>query len=108
MYLPQRNPFPRACLSEYLEKYHNQKVNILIDEYNVPLENAYPHGFYGQMVSFICSLFESTLKTNESPKFSVITGCMRISKESIFTGLNNLKIVSILDESYAELWFYTR
>ena len=102
MYLPQRNPFPRACLSECLEKYHNQKVNILIDEYNVPLENAYPHGFYGQMVSFIRSLFESALKTNESLKFSVITGCMRISKESIFTGLNNLKIVSILDESYAE------
>lgn len=91
-----------AFLSECLEKYHKQKVIILLDEYDVPLENAYFNSFYDKMVSFIRSLFESALKTNESLKMAVVTGCLRISKESIFTGLNNLKIVSILDESYAE------
>ena len=97
-----------AFLSECLEKYHKQKVIILIDEYDVPLENAYFNGFYDQMVSFIRSLFESALKTNESLKFSVITGCLRISRESIFTGLNNLKVVSVLDESYAEYFGFTQ
>ena len=68
----------------------------------MPLENAYFEGFYDQMVSFIRSLFESALKTNKSLGFTVITGCLRISRESIFTGLNNLKVVSVLDNSYAE------
>jgi len=86
-------------LPECLEQYHKQKTIILLDEYDVPLENAYFKGFYDEMVSFICSLFESALKTNESLKFAIITGCLRISKESVFTGLNNLKIVSVLDES---------
>ena len=95
-------------LSECLEKYHKQKVIILLDEYDVPLENAYFNGFYDEMVSFIRSLFESALKTNESLKFAVITGCLRISKESIFTGLNNLRTVSVLDDSYAEYFGFTQ
>ncbi|MFQ6881867.1 AAA family ATPase [Clostridium sp.] len=89
-------------LSDCLNKYHNEKVIILIDEYDVPLENAFFEGFYKEMISFIRSLFESALKTNSSLEFSVITGCLRISKEIIFTGLNNLKIISILDDRYAE------
>ena len=97
-----------AFLSECLAKYHNQKVIILIDEYDVPLENAYFNGFYDEMVSFIRSLFESALKTNESLKFAVITGCLRISKESIFTGLNNLNVVSVLNEDYAEYFGFTQ
>ena len=95
-------------LSECLEKYYKQKVIILIDEYDVPLENAYFNGFYDEMVSFIRSLFESALKTNESLKFAIVTGCLRISRESIFTGLNNLKVVSVLDESYAEYFGFTQ
>lgn len=91
-----------SFLSGCLEKHHRQKVIILIDEYDVPLENAYFSGFYAQMVSFIRSLFESALKTNPSLEFSVIAGCLRISKESIFTGLNNLEIFSVLNHSYAE------
>lgn len=89
-------------LSDCLEKYHHEKTIILIDEYDVSLENAYFKGFYDKMVDFIRSLLESALKTNDSLQFAVITGCLRISKESIFTGLNNLKINSVLDESYAE------
>lgn len=91
-----------SFLSNCLEKHHQQKVIILIDEYDVPLEHAYFSGFYNQMVSFIRSLFESALKTNPSLEFSVITGCLRISKESIFTGLNNLEIFSVLNHSYSE------
>lgn len=89
-------------LSDCLERYHHQKVIILIDEYDVPLENAYFRGFYERMTDFVRSLLESALKTNENLQFAVITGCLRISKESIFTGLNNLKVISVLDESYAE------
>ncbi len=89
-------------LSNCLEKYHDKKVIILIDEYDVPLENAYFRGFYDKMIDFIRSLFESSLKTNDSLEFAVITGCLRISKESIFTGLNNLEIISILNEYYSE------
>ena len=94
-------------LSNCLNKYYNEKVIILIDEYDVPLENAFFEGFYNEMISFIRSLFESALKTNPSLEFSVITGCLRISKESIFTGLNNLKIISILDDRYAEHFGFT-
>ena len=94
-------------LSNCLEKYHNKKVIILIDEYDVPLENSFFEGFYNQMIKFIRSLFESALKTNSSLEFSVITGCLRISRESIFTGLNNLKIISILDDRYAEHFGFT-
>ncbi|MCI8748132.1 MAG: AAA family ATPase [Lachnospiraceae bacterium] len=95
-------------LSECLEKYHKQKVIILVDEYDVPLENAYFNGFYDEMVSFIRSLFESALKTNESLKFAIVTGCLRISRESIFTGLNNLDVVSVLNEDYAEYFGFTQ
>ena len=95
-------------LSECLEQYYGQKVIILLDEYDVPLENAYFNGFYDEMVSFIRSLFESALKTNDSLEFAVVTGCLRISRESIFTGLNNLKVVSVLDEGYAEYFGFTQ
>ena len=89
-------------LCKCLEKYYEKKVIILIDEYDVPLENSYFRGFYTEMIDFIRSLFESALKTNDSLEFAVITGCLRISKESIFTGLNNLNIISILNENYSE------
>ena len=89
-------------LSQCLEQYYGKKAVILIDEYDVPLENAYFCGFYDRMIGFIRSLFESALKTNDSLEFAVITGCLRVSKESIFTGLNNLATNTILDEDYAE------
>lgn len=89
-------------LSQCLEQCYGKKVIILIDEYDVPLENAHYEGFYEDMVMFIRSLFESALKTNPYLEFSVITGCLRISKESIFTGLNNLEIISILNKDYDE------
>lgn len=94
-------------LSQCLEKYHEKKVIILIDEYDVPLENAFFEGFYDRMIKFIRSLFESALKTNSSLEFAVITGCLRISKESIFTGLNNLEIISILNRAYDEYFGFT-
>lgn len=89
-------------LSACLAKVHRQNVIILIDEYDVPLENAYFSGFYKEMIDFIRSLFESALKTNDNLKFAVITGCLRISKESIFTGLNNLEIHSVLNQDFSE------
>jgi len=95
-------------LSRCLEKYHGQKVILLLDEYDVPLENAYLRGFYTQMTDFIRALFESALKTNSSLLFAVITGCLRISKESIITGLNNLETVSILNVDYAEYFGFTQ
>lgn len=95
-------------LSECLKKYHGRNVIILLDEYDVPLESAYFRGFYEKMIDFIRSLFESALKTNDNLEFAVITGCLRISRESIFTGLNNLKIVSILNESFAEAFGFTQ
>lgn len=94
-------------LSECLEIYYGQKTIVLIDEYDVPLENAFFEGFYKEMVSLIRSLFESALKTNSSLKFAVITGCLRISKESIFTGMNNLEIISILSKNYCEYFGFT-
>lgn len=89
-------------LSDCLYRHYGKKVIILIDEYDVPLENAYYQGFYDDAVGFIRSIFESALKTNPGLDFAVVTGCLRISKESIFTGLNNLEIVSILNAYYAE------
>lgn len=94
-------------LSDCLKRYHNTRVIILIDEYDVPLENAYFRGFYDKMTDFIRSLFESVLKTNDSLEFAIVTGCLRISKESIFTGLNNLGVNSILTENYAEYFGFT-
>ena len=95
-------------LSACLEKYHHRKVIILIDEYDVPLENAYFAGFYEKMITFIRSLFESALKTNPHLEFAVITGCLRISRESIFTGLNNLNIYSIQGVRYAQYFGFTQ
>ena len=94
-------------LSQCLYKETGEKVIILLDEYDVPLENAYFRGIYDEMIDFIRSLFESGLKTNDALKFSVITGCLRISKESIFTGLNHLKIISVLDRQYSEHFGFT-
>lgn len=94
-------------LSVCLKKYHNENVIILLDEYDVPLENAYYNGFYDEMVGFIRSLFESALKTNDALQFGVVTGCLRISKESIFTGLNHLKINSIMDNTFSEGFGFT-
>lgn len=96
-----------AFLSQILGQVHGEKTIILIDEYDVPLENAYFRGFYQEMTDFIRSLFESALKTNEFLKFAVVTGCLRISKESIFTGLNNLEVISILNVDYAEYFGFT-
>ena len=95
-------------LSEDLKKYHGKKVFILLDEYDVPLENAWYSGFYPQMIAFIRSLFESALKTNDALERAVVTGCLRISKESIFTGLNHLKINSIENKDFAEGFGFTR
>ena len=94
-------------LSELLEKHYGTKVVLLIDEYDVPLAKAFENGYYNQMIFFIRSLLEQALKTNNSLKFAVMTGCMRISKESIFTGLNNLKVLSITDERYDEYFGFT-
>lgn len=94
-------------LSELLEKHHGSKVILLIDEYDVPLAKAFERGYYDQMVLFIRNMFEYALKTNESLKFAVLTGCMRISKESIFTGLNNFKVVSITDSRFDEQFGFT-
>ena len=95
-------------LAQCLYQCHGTKVIILIDGYDVPLENAYFEGYYEEMVSLIRSLFESALKSNKNLEFAVITGCLRISKESIFTGLNNLEIISILNEYYSEHFGFTQ
>ncbi len=94
-------------LSKCLSEVSGEKVIIFLDEYDVPLENAYFKGFYEQMADFIRSLFESALKTNEYLQMAVITGCLRISKESIFTGLNHLNIISVLDKKYSEHFGFT-
>ena len=94
-------------LSECLYKYHGKNAVILIDEYDVPLENAYSRGFYDEMIDFIRSLFESALKTNPYLEKGMITGCLRISKESIFTGLNNLETDSVLHTRYSEAFGFT-
>ncbi len=94
-------------LSELLEKHHNRKVILLIDEYDVPLAKAFERGYYDQMVLFVRNMFEHVLKTNDSLKFAVLTGCMRISKESIFTGLNNLKVLSVAEAQFDEYFGFT-
>ena len=95
-------------LSMCLAKYHGTNTIILIDEYDVPLENAYFEGFYDKMIKFIRSLFESALKTNPYLEKSVITGCLRISKESIFTGLNNLETDSVLHTRFGDSYGFTQ
>ena len=94
-------------LSELLFKHHGEKTVILIDEYDVPLAKAFEQGYYEQMVVFIRNLFEQTLKTNESLQLAMLTGCMRISKESIFTGLNNLRVLTIADVEFEEHFGFT-
>ena len=94
-------------LSALLYKHHGNKTVILIDEYDVPLAKAYEQGYYDQMVAFIRNLFEQTVKTNDNLQMAVLTGCMRISKESIFTGLNNLRVLSIADVEFDEYFGFT-
>ena len=94
-------------LSELLYKYFNQKTVILIDEYDVPLDKAFQHGYYREMVALIRAVFGRALKTNEALAFAVLTGCLRVSKESIFTGLNNFKILSITDSRFDEQFGFT-
>lgn len=102
-------------LTRCLKKVFRKNVIILLDEYDVPLENAYFKGFYEKMADFIRSLFESALKTNPNLEFAVITGCLRITNdfcrshsESIFTGLNNLQIISIMNKNYGEYFGFTQ
>ena len=94
-------------LSQLLYKHYGQKVVILIDEYDVPLDKAYQNGYYHEMVSLIRGLFGQALKTNDYLQFAILTGCLRISKESIFTGLNNFEVVSIMDSMYDECFGFT-
>ena len=94
-------------LSQLLARHYGRKVILLIDEYDVPLDKAFQGGYYDEMVSLIRNLFGNALKTNDSLYFAVLTGCMRISKESIFTGLNNLKVHTISDVRYDEYFGFT-
>ena len=95
-------------LSDILAKYYKKNVIIFIDEYDVPLENAYHEGFYDDMTNLIRSCFESALKTNPSLEFAVLTGCLRVSRESIFTGLNNLKTYSITKNKFSQYFGFTQ
>ena len=94
-------------LSHLLFRHYGEKTVILIDEYDVPLDKAFQNGYYQEMVSLIRGLFGMALKTNDSLQFAVLTGCLRISKESIFTGLNNFKVLSILDSRFDEQFGFT-
>ncbi|MDD6986151.1 MAG: AAA family ATPase, partial [Butyricicoccus porcorum] len=94
-------------LSSLLYQHYGQKVILLIDEYDVPLDKAFQHGYYKEMVALIRSLFSRALKTNDFLQFAVLTGCLRVSKESIFTGLNNFKVLSIADSRFDEHFGFT-
>lgn len=94
-------------LSEFLYKHYDQKVILLIDEYDVPLAKAEQSGFYEEMVSLVRGLFDQGLKTNPYMKFAVLTGCLRVSKESIFTGMNKVKVWTILDKKFNDAFGYT-
>jgi hypothetical protein len=94
-------------LSELLAKHFEKKTIVLIDEYDVPLDKAFQGGYYDEMVSLIRNLFGNVLKTNDYLQFAVLTGCLRVSKESIFTGLNNLNVMSITDEYYTDAFGFT-
>ena len=94
-------------LSELLEKHHGRKVILLVDEYDVPLAKAHENGYYDEMVSLIRRFLGGTLKTNNSLKLAVLTGCLRIAKESIFTGLNNLKVMTVADGRFDEYFGFT-
>lgn len=94
-------------LSSLLYQHYGQKMVLLIDEYDVPLDKAYHHGYYREMVALIRGLFGQALKTNDSLQFAVLTGCLRVAKESIFTGLNNFKVLSIVDPRFDEHFGFT-
>lgn len=94
-------------LSQLLEKHFGEKVIILIDEYDVPLAKASEGGYYDEMVRLIRNMFGQALKTNDSLKFAVLTGCLRVSKESIFTGLNNTRVLSVMDVKFDEYFGFT-
>ncbi len=94
-------------LCQLLEKHYGQQPILLIDEYDVPLDKAFLHGYYPQMIDLIRSMFGAALKTNDSLFFAVLTGCLRVSKESIFTGLNNLKTLSISNVKFNEYFGFT-
>lgn len=94
-------------LSSMLEKHYGKKVILLIDEYDVPLDKAFQYGYYEEMVSLIRNLLGNALKTNSSLYFAVLTGCLRVSKESIFTGLNNLRVMSITNVRFEGYFGFT-
>ena len=94
-------------LSRFLAKHHGRKVILLIDEYDVPLDKAFRSGYYDEMISLIRGMFSNALKTNDNLQFAVLTGCLRISKESIFTGLNNLNVLSVTDVQYDDYFGFT-
>ena len=94
-------------LTQLLKKHYGQDVIMLIDEYDVPLDKAYQSGYYDDMVELIRSLFGNAFKTNDSLYFAVLTGCLRISKESIFTGLNNFNVYTVKDVQYHEAFGFT-
>ena len=108
-YVMSDNDLQRSLrtLSELLYKHYGKKAVILIDEYDVPLDKAYQNGYYREMVSLIRDIFGNALKTNEYLEFAVLTGCLRVSKESIFTGLNNFKVRSITDDRFDEEFGFT-
>lgn len=99
--------FSLKILSQLLYKHYGKKTVILIDEYDVPLDKAFQHGYYKEMVSLIRGIFGEALKTNNYLQFAILTGCLRVSKESIFTGLNNFKILSITDSRFDEQFGFT-
>ena len=94
-------------LSQLLFTHFGRKAIIIVDEYDVPLDKAFQNGYYNEMVSLIRGIFGMALKTNEFLQFAVLTGCLRISKESIFTGLNNFRVMSITDARFDEQFGFT-
>ncbi len=96
-----------VILSEMLYKYYGRKIIIIIDEYDVPLDKAYQKGYYDDMVSFIRLLFSKALKTNDYLELAVLTGCLRVSRESIFTGLNNFEVRTVSDNKFSEYFGFT-
>ena len=96
-----------SMLSSLLRKHYGREVIVLIDEYDVPLSKAHENGYYDQMVMLIRNMFDQVLKTNDDLKFAVLTGCLRIAKESIFTGLNNMKVLSVTDVRFDEYFGFT-
>lgn len=94
-------------LTELLKIYYRKEVIILIDEYDVPLARAYENGYYDEMVLLLRNLFGNALKSNDNLKFAVLTGCLRITKESIFSGLNNFKVYSVTSTEFDETFGFT-